>query len=167
MENFTAIWNIYESSFPEDEKRSLNLQLEILKNPNYQMKALEDDGRVVGFISFWDIGEYVFIEHFAIDDSFRGRNYGSKFLNTFLNEADKKIVLEVEKPEDNITKRRINFYQRLDFKLNAYDYTQPPLEEGKNAIPLLLMTYPEAMDQEQFNKVKEALYRVVYANEIK
>ncbi|MCR8969084.1 GNAT family N-acetyltransferase [Facklamia sp. 7083-14-GEN3] len=164
VENFSEMWDIYESSFPEDEKRSLKRQLELLKNPNYQMKSLKDDNKVVGFICFWDIGEYVFIEHFAIDDKYRGRNYGSKFLNAFIGEANKKIVLEVEMPEDILAKRRIKFYQRLDFKLNDYDYTQPPLEEGKNSIPLLLMTYPEAMDQEQFNQVKEALYGVVYSN---
>ncbi|MGO1371989.1 MAG: GNAT family N-acetyltransferase [Senegalia sp. (in: firmicutes)] len=163
MENFDKIWDIYNSSFPEDEKRNLNLQKEILKDPRYKMKSLKDDEKVVGFITTWDMDDYLFVEHFAIDEKYRGKSYGKKFLKDLINKTDKNVVLEVELPDTKIAKRRIGFYERLNFKLNNYDYMQPAYAKDKEPMPLMIMTYPETIDKDEFNEVKDNLYNIVYS----
>ncbi|MGO1369677.1 GNAT family N-acetyltransferase [Senegalia sp. (in: firmicutes)] len=163
MENFDKIWDIYNSSFPEDEKRNLNLQKEILKDPRYKMKSLKDDEKVVGFITTWDMDDYLFVEHFAIDEKYRGKSYGKKFLKDLINKTDKNVVLEVELPDTKIAKRRIGFYERLNFKLNNYDYMQPAYGKDKEPMPLMIMTYPETIDKDEFNEVKDNLYNIVYS----
>lgn len=163
MENFNKIWDIYNSSFPEDEKRNLNLQKEILKDPRYKMKSLKDDEKVVGFITTWDMDDYLFVEHFAIDEKHRGKSYGKKFLKDLIDKTDKNVVLEVELPDTKIAKRRIGFYESLNFKLNNYDYMQPAYGKDKEPMPLMIMTYPETIDKDEFNEVKDNLYNIVYA----
>lgn len=163
MENFNEIWDIYNSSFPEDEKRNLNSQKKVLKNPRYKMKSLKDDGKVVGFITTWDMNDFLFVEHFAIDEKYRGRSYGKKFLKKLIDKTDKNIVLEVEKPNTTQAKRRINFYERLNFKLNNYDYKQPAYGKDKEPMPLMIMTYPATIGKVEFNEVKNNLYNIVYS----
>ena len=51
-----------------------------------------------------------------------------------------RICLEVELPETEMAARRIGFYERNGFYYNDYFYMQPPIAEGRNAIPLRLMT---------------------------
>ena len=45
-------------------------------------------------------------------------------------------------PADEMKRRRVGFYQRLGFALNAHHYMQPPYTEGGSPVPLLLMTHP-------------------------
>jgi len=164
MENFNEIWDIYNNSFPKDEKRDLKLQKKILKNPRYKMESLKDGEEIVGFITTWDLDEFLFVEHFAIDEKHRGKSYGKKFLERLIDTTNKKIVLEVEKPNTIQAKRRINFYERLNFKLNKYPYEQPAYDKDKESIPLMIMTYPNSIEKEEFNIVKDKLYNVVYSN---
>lgn len=159
---FNQIWNIYEEAFPEDERRSLEQQKEILKNTRYELRPLYDKHRILGFIATWDLDDFIFIEHYAIFNKCRGQGYGTTFLKSFLEEADKNVVLEAEKPVNIIANKRIEFYQDLGFYCNPFDYIQPPYEEGKESVPLLILTYPDAIDKEMFSRIRKRLYKEVY-----
>ena len=78
----------------------------------------------------------------------------------------KLICLEVELPEDELTKRRIGFYERNGFVFNEYPYMQPPISKGKSSVPLRIMTYGTAIPEETFEKMKQVLYRRVYKVEV-
>ncbi|MDD3839148.1 MAG: GNAT family N-acetyltransferase [Clostridia bacterium] len=162
MENFKEIWDIYQYSFPKDERRTLDLQKNILQNPMYNLKSIYSHNDLIGFIAMWDLPNFLFFEHFAIKKECRGKGYGTKVLKDLLESVSKNIILEVERPTDNISKKRISFYQRLGFCLNDYAYFQPAYTQDKQAVPLLLMSYPSGLKDSEFNMVKKTLYQTVY-----
>lgn len=159
---FNQVWDIYEEAFPENERRSLDQQKKIFNNTRYELRPLYDRHRIVGFIATWDFDDFIFIEHYAIYNKYRGQGYGKSFLKGFIEQVHKSIVLEVETPDTDIAKRRIGFYQSLGFYCNPFDYVQPSYEEGKESVPLLLMTYPDAIDKETFDRIRDRLYKEVY-----
>lgn len=162
MSEFQKIWKIYEESFPKSERRNLALQKEVLKNPRYHLRPLYEGKLLIGFLATWGLNEFIFIEHYAIDKKYRAQGYGKKFLRNFLKSTDKSIILEVEKPETMIAKKRILFYKKLHFHCNPFDYVQPPYEENQEPVPLLLMTYPDPISQDAFKNIKNKLYQEVY-----
>lgn len=162
MNDFNTIWEIYENSFPEDERRSLDKQKKLLSNPRYSFNPIYDKNKIVAFTAIWNLPNFIFIEHFAIKKEFRGKGYGTKILKNIIEKYDKKVILEVEKPETHDAKRRIDFYKNLGFFLNKYDYKQPPLGENKQPVPLFLMSYPIEISPEEFINIREVLYEKVY-----
>ena len=55
-----------------------------------------------------------YLMYFAIDKKLRNNNYGSKVLQDF-NEKYSTIFLSIEKPKDELSKRRKGFYLRNGF----------------------------------------------------
>jgi hypothetical protein len=70
--------------------------------------------------------------------------------------------LEVEIPEEEMAKRRINFYQRQGFSLWEKPYQQPPYKAGDNYLPMLIMAYGDIECGKDFDLVKEHIYCEVY-----
>ena len=58
-------------------------------------------------------------EHFAVDPDERGGGYGGKALRLLCEELQTPVVLEVELPFDEMSRRRIGFYQRSGFTLST------------------------------------------------
>lgn len=104
----------------------------------------------------------MFIEHFAVNPLYRNNGLGGKILNDLLKKLKKQVCLEVELPTTVIARRRIGFYERNGFFLNLYPYEQPPLSQGKKALPLHVMTSGGFADEQRFRRIKSALYKKVY-----
>lgn len=164
--DFDAMYDIMEASFPPDERRPREVQRRFLTDVRYNIHAMYmPDGtgeRIAAFISVWDFGDTAYIEHFAVDGSYRNLGLGAKILTRIKEIYNKIIVLEVEPPQGEMAVRRIEFYRRCGFVLNEYDYVQPPISEGKSAIPLMLMTFDKGVDAASFNAIRALLYTEVY-----
>ena len=74
-------------------------------------------------------------------------------------------VLEVELPEDALTRRRIGFYERHGLVFNSYPYLQPPMRKGQGVLPLRLMTKPAAIDAKTYQRYKKRIHSIVYKYE--
>ncbi len=159
---FAEFWDCYKSSFISDERRSFEKQLAIVRNPEYHLHAATIDNNFIGFLSSWKFDDFVFLEHFAIVETERGRGYGSDILKEFISSSKVPIILEVEKPVSTDQKRRIAFYLGFGFHLNTFDYIQPSYGDGKNPLHLLLMSYPKELDDSSFNKIRDKLHTFVY-----
>ena len=72
------------------------------------------------------------------------------------------ICLEVELPEEEMSKRRIGFYERNGFYYNDYEYMQPAISKGRNEIPLRIMTTSGKVTEDRYNEMKDILYQYVY-----
>ncbi|HLC64567.1 MAG TPA: GNAT family N-acetyltransferase [Candidatus Nanoarchaeia archaeon] len=162
---FREAWKIYESSFPSDEKRTLELQKELIKNKQYNFFIVIKDRVLVAIITDWNFEYFLFVDHFAIKEEFRGKGIGTGLLREYLSKNKQKIVLEVERPETEIATKRIKFYEKIGFKLNTFDYIQPPYGKDKNPVPMLLMTYPEKINKSEFSSIREKLHITVYGLE--
>ncbi len=158
---FQDIWSEYESTFPPDERRDLDAQLALFQSRHYSLFAILENNVRIGFLSAWKFDGFDFIEHFALREEKRGQGLGTKVIESYLKEA-KKVILEVEKPETETQKRRIQFYEKLGFKLNPHDYVQPPYSKDKKPLHLFLMSFPEKLSETDFKKIRIALYKIVY-----
>jgi ribosomal protein S18 acetylase RimI-like enzyme len=160
-DGFDAVYEIMERSFPRNEIRSKSGQFALLKKDEYSLLAYENEGEIIGFISVWDLGEIAFVEHFAIDEKHRGRGVGSAMLGEVFTLYSAPIVLEVEPPTDEKTKKRIGFYERNGLVFHDYYYVQPSMEKGRYEVELKIMC-SQVLDRENFEKVRAKLYAKIY-----
>ena len=153
--HFQPAWALYENTFPEEERRELDLQKEIMKNPYYHFDIVRIDGVLVGFILWWQFEGMRYIEHLATKPEYRGKGYGKNIIEHFSSECEDFIILEVEMPSNTINKRRIVFYERLKFKLNAHFYEQLPMQKNGVSVQLKLMSYPDELSDAKLLAFKE------------
>ena len=146
---FLKAWKLYEAAFPFEERRLLEHQSYILQNDKYHFDIVMDENQFMGFIFWWDFDTYRFVDHFATAIAQRNKGVGKLLLKEFIDSNDKPVILEVELPVSDINKRRINFYERLGFKLNDHYYEMPPLREDQSPVHLLLMSYPNCISKKE------------------
>lgn len=161
--DFSEIYAIMESSFPASECRTFEAQKALLKHPSYRIITEKNEqGNIVAFLAGWKFAHFRFVEHIAVDSRIRGGGLGQKLMGRFISQSNQPVVLEVEPPVDEWSRRRIGFYERLGFHLNHFEYVQPPLREGQTDVRLQIMSYPGALSEQEFTPFKEILYTEVY-----
>ena len=154
------------TSFPCEEYRDLTewktytLERTLFHN---QVAKVEQGGEYtpIGLICYWDFGRFIYIEHLATSPQAHNGGYGSQILR-LLQQQNRPLILEVEEPNDEITQRRITFYQRNGFTLWQTPYLQPPYRTGDEMIPLKLMAWGNLSEAEDFEIIKQTIYREVY-----
>ena len=161
--DFDRIFEIMDSSFPNSEMRTYKEQKKLLDNELYHINIeVDEENKILGFLAYWDLPSCIFLEHIAVLKEKRNKGIGKKFLNDIINNSRKKIFLEAEPPVCEISKRRINYYKRFGFKLNEFFYEQPSLRESEGAQRLMIMSYPDPVNEEQFLKYKKDIFKNVY-----
>lgn len=165
VSDFDEVFSIMEKSFPFDEYRPYEEQKELFENEYYRVYVSKEE-HIKGFISVWDFPEFLYVEHFAVSPEFRNMGIGKEILEELKAHFNKTVCLEVEPPENELTKRRIGFYMRNGFFINEYPYTQPPISKGKNPVPLMIMSSGKSLSESEFHIIKETLYREVYKTEM-
>lgn len=154
---------LYLNAFPSSERRSVSQQRQVTDNEKlFHFCAIQIEGKTVGFLTYWDLDTFIYIEHFAVDESMRGQNMGSRTLAYLRKAITKPFILEVERPETEMARRRIGFYERNGYALWERDYYQPPYQEGHEYLPLHLMCNGALQEGNDFDHVKESLYKKVY-----
>lgn len=161
--NFDSFFKLMNEAFPSVERRSYEGQKKLLYEDLYNIIADKDDyENINAFIATWEFSDFNFIEHFAVASKMRGNGMGTLMLNEYLYKCNKPIFLEVELPENNISRRRIEFYKRLGFELNNFEYLQPPMQKQHDFLPLIVMSYPRSVDEIEFMNFKNIIYDKVY-----
>jgi ribosomal protein S18 acetylase RimI-like enzyme len=152
---------LYEAAFPEEERRPLPAQQRLLVEGALQLLKVMEGVRFVGFVFCWELTDFTFIEHFAIDPAMRGQGTGTKVI-TLLFERFGRLVLETELPHTLDAQRRIRFYEALGFGAFSTPYLQPPYREGWEPLQLILMQKGMFLEEHTFSKVSNEIYREVY-----
>lgn len=154
---------LYISSFPEEERRPLDSVKSLIDlRGKYHFSVVRSRGRRIGFITWWNLGKCIYVEHFAINPDLRSKGFGKAVLELFCSVHGKKgVVLEVELPGANdMADRRIRFYERCGFSpRNEIEYVQPPYGPGLQPVPLMLMTYGHV---DNISRVAGEIHRQVY-----
>lgn len=156
------IFEIMEKSFPLTEYRTREEQAALFDREEYRVLASLEGDRMLGFIAFWELDGLTFLEHLATLPEARNRGLGAELLHSAVDMAENPVCFEVEPPEDELTRRRVGFYERNGMYLNDYPYIQPPISSGREPIPLRIMTSGAPIDKERFRSVRDLLYRDVY-----
>ena len=92
-------------------------------------------------------GDFHYVEHLAVSPRLRGQNMGSKALAAFAE--GRRVILEIAPPEDEISVRRLHFYQRLGFVENPQEYIHPSFRKPFHAHRLVLMSRPGPLTNEE------------------
>lgn len=160
---YPFVEELFISAFPPEERRDTELQREYTDhNPIFNVQVILWEGKPVGFVTYWDFDTYYYIEHFAIDPSQRNGGYGRKVLDYLKEQFGRPVVLEVELPQDELSTRRIQFYQRLGYRLWENEYRQPPYREGDDYLPMHLMVQGSLCPEKDFARIQKDLYQKVY-----
>ncbi|HUH46122.1 MAG TPA: GNAT family N-acetyltransferase [Arenibacter sp.] len=162
---FSKAWELYEASFPKEERRTITGQNRIFGLEPYHFEVIVMGDAMVGLLLWWGFKEFVFIEHFATMPNVRGKGYGGKILGEFLEAQNRRVVLEVEPPEDDLKKRRIAFYQKLGFVFNPHFYKQPPMQKGCGPLQLYLMSWPTEITKESVDLFQGNYHPLIYDQE--
>lgn len=163
----TRLYNFMEQllivSFPPEEYRPID-DLRALTDHSAQFRnnVLLDNGMPIGLLTYWDFGDYCYVEHFATSQELRNKGYGKQSLECLHNTLRRPIVLEVECPTNELAQRRINFYQRQGFALWDKEYFQPPYRDGEKKLPMLLMVSGALDADKDFERIKRTLHKEVY-----
>lgn len=160
---FNQLFSLIQLSFPTSERRNYAGHLGEFSEDRFRSICYIPDV-LKGILNYWDFGDFIYIEHFAIAPELRGQGTGSALMGELRTiVGNRTLVLEAEPPADSdIAARRIAFYERLGFVLNEYDYIQPALIEGEEPIPLVIMSAPDKLTEKEYIKIRDRLYNEVY-----
>ena len=162
-ELFTQLFEIMEYSFPKDEHRDFEDHLNEFTNPRFRSLVHTQNGKIAGFMNYWQLTGIVYLEHFATARELRGQGLGSALMDVLRETVSAPIILEAEPPDTgDMAVRRINFYKRLGFHLNEYEYYQPPYHKGEPPVRLMIMSTPAPLLKNEFDEIKAVLYREAY-----
>lgn len=155
---------ILNASFPESERRTDEKQLALFDDPRYRVLAVRSDGSLAGFMAYWELGDIVFYEHFAVKEELRGAGIGRRALKELLAMHEgKRVVLECEERDLNdIAARRVRFYESLGFAVNDQLYKQPPYTAGGEWLRLHLLSHGSTLQDDEFSDIKTLLYDKIY-----
>lgn len=162
-EKFEQLFKIIEYSFPKDERRNFNAHFGEFKDPHFRSLVQEKNDNIEGLMNYWQLDGFVYLEHFAVAKELRGHGLGSTLMETLYQIVKCPIILEVEPSETSVTaSRRIDFYKRLGFYLNEYEYYQPPYHKNEKPLRLMIMSKPSPLSEPEFAEIKRILYRDAY-----
>lgn len=164
ISRFEEFYIIYEEAFPEVERRTKAGQKNVLKNPDYRLLVVEEEGKILAFLGYWELPDCIFMEHLATSEQSRGKGHGKMLVEEVVKEAQKPIFLEIEPitEQNPMTGRRAGFYERLGFHRNSFFYQQMPLKPEDAPLQLLIMSYGNAIGESAFAPFKKEIYERVY-----
>lgn len=162
-ELYEYVEGLLVKSFPKNEYRELSEQRANTDGKaHFHNNVVLNDGQPIGLLTYWDFGTFCYVEHFAIDPGKRNGGFGNSVLRQICGDLGKPVVLEVEMPEEEMSRRRIGFYQRNGFVLWENNYEQPPYRPGDDFLPMLLMVYGPLDSDGDYEQIRRCIYRNIY-----
>ena len=119
--------SLYYRAFPKNERRSFP---ELVENRfgSTEVFCFYDEETFVGMACLLNTPTISHIIYFAVDESLRGRGYGSKALELlYKRKPDKKIMVDIEVPDERAgnaeqRSKRKKFYLRAGYKETPVKY---------------------------------------------
>lgn len=113
--DYSFVENLLHESFPEAERRDDVAQRDNVDNcAAFTCYLISDDELLVGLITVWKFAGFSYVEHLATSPSVRNKGYGRKIMEVLQQQFPGVIILEVEKPVDEWSRRRIGFISAVD-----------------------------------------------------
>jgi len=132
---FNEAMNIYNASFPSNEKQPVNKLRQLLEESRYQMfvGCLEKKTVFMSLIYPLKGTDFILLDYMATHRHFRKLGIGNRFIETIkTTNSNKHIIIEIENPDHGNNKtqkeQRIVFYKGCGFKeMKNVRYVLPPL----------------------------------------
>ena len=159
-ERYNAARALCAVSFPYHEQRDGEAQAAALASADYRFELIYDGDEFAGLMLCWEAEDFIYVEHFCTAPELRGRGIGAEAL-ALLAQSGKKIILEIDPPVDEISRRRKNFYERVGFAENPFAHVHPPYHAGYPGHPLVVMSHPRALTDAEYRAFDGYLKNVV------
>jgi hypothetical protein len=174
-EFYSACMQIYQNSFPANERHPEDAILRRIEMGSTQMYAGSKDGQILCMAILWDFKEndkFVLLDYIAVGKDFRGMHIGSSFLHylaALIHTQGKLMLMEVEDPnygENKLEKiKRVHYYlnnkasilKGVNYYLPALDNTNPT-----EMILMLLGAQEEELSGQLVKSIIEELYIKLY-----
>lgn len=160
--------SLYRDAFPENQRHTETDFIKLIENSekkNFHCNAVLLNHSFVGFFDHWKLDNFIFAEHFAIEEAIRGNKIGEKVMKMIKSTSELPLIFEVELPDNEINVRRIEFYHRLGYEIVPIEYLQPPYNNNGFWQPLHLMTDNLEFVLENYESIKNTIYANVYGIE--
>lgn len=154
---------LYAVSFPEHEQRLPESQRAILQNDAYHFDLILEENQWVGEILYWETADFIYVEHFCMRPQVRGQGLGKRAL-ALLAEKGKTVILEIDPPVDDISRRRREFYFRCGYRENPYAHVHPAYRAGNAGHELVILSCPEAISEGECARFQAYLKETVVKN---
>ena len=127
--DFDNVFILLKQLFSKDrlsKKKTKELFLDTLKSKNYIMLVLKSETEIIGFAALNfrnDIqtqGKVGYLSELVIDESKRGKGFGTRLLKSIMTEAKKRKCKEIHFPSTFKRKKAYAFYEALGFNKTAY-----------------------------------------------
>jgi len=138
--------NLYESSFPQDERMTVEEIRQLLGKGSMQLhKTLNKQNELLCFsLIFFPQSDFVLLSYIATDSTKRSGGFGSKHLKRLVEQLKAQypnylgLFLEIESTKEpgltpeakKVRDRRLSFYQRLGAKRMCKHYLWPNMTPG-------------------------------------
>ena len=149
-ERWNSVWKLYEESFPLAERRKIEDHLLATADERFFPLSVWDAGQLVGLMFFWEWDSYRYLEHLAVHPDLRGHGYGSQMLR-YLRDSEHTIILEIDPLINELSVRRLQFYERAGYTLTPYRFVHLPYRLEAQPQELLILSYPNMITKEQHN----------------
>lgn len=155
--HYEQIETLYEKSFPSCERKPFSLILEKQQSGNVDVLMLEESGQFAGLAITMMDKDLVLLDYFAIEESMRGKGFGSAALHLLFDfYKGKRFFLEIEStlvPADNKSQRLL----RKQFYL-ANDMTELGIQANVFETDMELLGHNISLTFEEYQNI----YRNVY-----
>ena len=121
-------WALYEISFPDCERWNAAGYDRAFGDPHFEADGIWRGEEFIGILFHWKAGDFHYVEHLAVSP---------------------RLLLGIDPTEDEISVRRLHFYQRLGFVENPQEYIHPSFRKPFHAHRLVLMSRPGPLTNEE------------------
>jgi len=146
---WNEVWKLYEESFPLSERRKEEDHIRACTDPFFFPLSAWEEGQLIGIIFYWEWDSYRYTEYLAVTPHLRSQGYGSKMLR-YVCDSDHTLILEIDPLVDELSVRRLQFYERAGFTLTPYRFVHLPYRLESKPKELLILSYPTMINKEQY-----------------
>lgn len=157
---YAEAMELYRKSFPPHEQRPTASQAEIMGKDEYQFNLVCDEGQPIGILLCWETESFLYVEHFCVRPELRNKRYGQRALE-LLNRRGKPVILEIDPPIDDVSRRRQGFYERAGYTANGFEHIHPPYRQENPGHRLVVMSYPGGITEELYAAFAQYLKNTV------
>lgn len=147
-EKWNKVWSLYEESFPVAERRKLEDHLRAYYNPLFHPLSAWENEELLGIVFYWEWNNYRYIEYLAVSPLLRGKGYGNQMIK-HIKDSEHTIILEIDPLINELSVRRLQFYERAGFTLTPYRFMHLPYRLEAMSQELLILSYPKMITKEQ------------------
>lgn len=158
--DFIKAKEIYLDSFPPAEQRPWEMIISGCDGC-LTLTGIYIVEKLVGIITTWKFSHFIYVEHFVVDPTLRGRGIGRTAIG-LLRAASAPLPILLEAEPEHLSPQaesRIRFYKHLGFDVIDRSYVQPPYDTYLPPVHLWLMSTDPTL---QPGEAALLLHREVY-----